>query len=236
MRSTVPINSGRQYGEKMYRITKGHYKDEDAVILENDKLRVSVLPRWGAKLTSIFYKPLDHELLWQNPGKKYRKTAYGAPYEAGEASGFDEMFPTISRCFYESGPWAGTEMPDHGEVWSIPWVYEIVDDRLLLSVKGVKFPYHLEKKIYLEEAVVHQEYRVSNPTATDLEYIWAAHPLFNTTEGMELIVPQGMHRIVNAVPSIRLGPYGRIYEFPAVEFEGGETFNLSRVPKKNSAD
>jgi len=235
MRSTVTINGGREPGEKMYRITTGLYKDEEAVILENDKLRVSVLPRWGAKLASILYKPLDHELLWQNPGKRYRKTAYGDPYEAGEASGFDEMFPTISRCFYESGPWAGTEMPDHGEVWSIPWVYELADDQLLLSVKGVRFPYHLEKKVYLEEAVVHQQYRVANPAASDFEYIWAAHPLFNTIEGMELIVPQGMHRIVNAVPSRRLGPYGRIYEFPAAELEGGETFDLSKVPKKNSA-
>jgi len=235
MRSTVTINGGREPGEKMYRITTGLYKDEEAVILENDKLRVSVLPRWGAKLASILYKPLDHELLWQNPGKRYRKTAYGAPYEAGEASGFDEMFPTISRCFYESGPWAGTEMPDHGEVWSIPWVYELADDQLLLSVKGARFPYHLEKKVYLEEAVVHQQYRVANPAASDFEYIWAAHPLFNTIEGMELIVPQGMHRIVNAVPSRRLGPYGRIYEFPAAELEGGETFDLSKVPKKNSA-
>jgi galactose mutarotase-like enzyme len=220
----------------MYRTGTGHYKDEDAVVLENDALKVSILPYWGSKLASILYKPLDYELLWQNTGKDYRKTAYGDYYEAGEASGFDEMFPTISRCFYESEPWAGTEIPDHGELWSIPWGYEIADDLVLLRVKGVRFPYYLEKKVFLEGAVVHQQYRVENPVASDLEYIWAAHPLFNTTEGMELIVPQGMHRIVNAVPSRRLGPYGRIYGFPSAELEGGKKFDLSKVPKKNSAD
>ncbi|HUT65209.1 MAG TPA: hypothetical protein VMZ05_03560 [Spirochaetota bacterium] len=222
--------------KKMYRTGTGHYKEEDAVVLENDALKVSILPRWGSKLASILYKPLDYELLWQNAGKDYRKTAYGDLYEAGEASGFDEMFPTISRCFYESETWSGTEIPDHGEVWSIPWKYEIADDQVLLRVKGVRFPYYLEKKVFLEGAVVHQQYRAENPAASDLEYIWAAHPLFNTTEGMELIVPQGMHRIVNAVPSRRLGPYGRIYGFPSAELEGGKKFDLSKVPKKNSAD
>jgi len=107
---------------------------------------------------------------------------------------------------------------------------------VLLGVKGVRFPYYLEKKVFLEGDVVHQQYRAKNPAASDLEYIWAAHPLFNATEGMELIVPHGMHRIVNAVPSRRLGPYGRIYGFPSAELEEGKKFDLSKVPKKNSAD
>ena len=220
----------------MCRITSERYKDEEAIVLQNDALKVVVLPRWGAKLASIFYKPLGLELLWQNPGKQYRKTVYGDPYEAGEASGFDEMFPTITRCFYEGEPWQGTEMPDHGEVWSIPWEYEITEKQLLLSVKGVHFPYTLQKSVYLDEAAVHQQYRVANQSVSDFDYIWAAHPLFNTTEGMKLIVPQGMHSIINAVPSKRLGPYGRTYDFPTAKLEDGRIFELSSVPKKNSAD
>ena len=220
----------------MCRISTERYKGEEAIVLQNDALKVVVLPRWGAKLASIFYKPLGAELLWQNPGKQYRKTVYGDPYEAGETSGFDEMFPTISRCFYEAEPWSGTEIPDHGEVWSIPWKYEITEKQVKLSVEGAHFPYALQKSVYLDKAAVHQQYRVANQSAYDFDYIWAAHPLFNTCEGMKLIVPQGMHSIVNAVPSKRLGPYGRTYDFPAAKLEEGCTFDLSSVPKKNSAD
>jgi galactose mutarotase-like enzyme len=220
----------------MYSIGTERYKGEQAIVLENDLLKVTLLPQWGAKLSSIIYKHMDYELLWQNPGKKYRKTGYGDPYEAGEASGFDEMFPTISRCFYESEPWSGTEMPDHGEVWSVPWEYEITENQVALSVKGVRFPYVLQKSVYLDGSALHQQYEVVNQSDSVFDYIWAAHPLFNTCEGMKLIVPQGMNRIVNAVPSNRLGSYGRVYDFPVAELEDDRSFDLSSVPKKNSGD
>jgi len=232
----VAINDCRNTGKHMCRISTERYKDEKAIVLQNDALKVVVLPRWGAKLASIYYKPLELELLWQNPGKQYRKTVYGDPYEEGEASGFDEMFPTISRCFYEAEPWSGTEMPDHGEVWSIPWEYEITESKVKLSVKGVSFPYVLQKDVYIEESTLHQQYRLANQSNAAFDYIWAAHPLFNTSTGMKLIVPQGMHTIINAVPSNRLGSYGRIYEFPFAKLEDGRVFDLSLVPKRNSSD
>ena len=94
-------------------------------------------------------------------------------------------------------------MPDHGEVWSIPWEYEATEKQVKLSVEGVRFPYVLQKSVYLEESTLHQEYRVENQSDADFDYIWAAHPLFNTSEGMKLIVPKGMHSIVNAVHALR---------------------------------
>lgn len=115
--------------------------------MESEALKATILPRWGSKLASLIYKPLGGELLWQNPAKAYRASSYADPYELGEASGFDEMFPTISRCFYEREPWAGVEMPDHGEVWSLPWAYQLEGEHLLLWVEGVRFPYRIEKTI-----------------------------------------------------------------------------------------
>jgi len=146
------------------------------------------------------------------------------------------MFPTISRCFYEEEPWSGTEIPDHGEVWSLPWEYELSEKEVIFSVKGVRFPYALQKSVSLEESTLHQQYSVVNQSDADFDYIWAAHPLFNTSEGMKLIVPQDSHSIVNAVPSNRLGSYGRTYAFPDAKLDDGSIFDLSSVPKKNSSD
>lgn len=204
--------------------------------MESEALKATILPRWGSKLASLIYKPVGGELLWQNPAKVYRVSFFADPYELGEASGFDEMFPTISRCFYEREPWAGVEMPDHGEVWSLPWAYELEGERLLLWVEGVRFPYRIEKTIGLSEEVLRCEYRVENPSEDDLDFIWAAHPLFNTEAGMRLIVPAGLRTVVNAVPSRRLGSYGRMYSFPNAEIAGGGGFDLSSVPEKGVAD
>ncbi len=209
------------------------YKDVEAVVLENDALKTVVLPEYGSKMVSIMYKPLDYELLWQNGNDTYVKSQYGALFESGDFSGFDEMFPTISRCFYEASPWAGTELPDHGEVWAIPWNYEIQNDRLRLWVNGVRFPYLLEKVISLEETIITFEYKATNLSAFDLDYIWAAHPLFNASPGMELIVPQGMNTIINSVAGPRLQKYGKEYAFPSATFEDGQNINLGLVPERN---
>ena len=63
-------------------------------------------------------------------------------------SGFDEVFPSIESCYYPVEPWEGVKVPDHGEVWSLPWRYEVHEDSVDLSVHGVRFPYRLQKKIH----------------------------------------------------------------------------------------
>jgi hypothetical protein len=78
------------------------------------------------------------------------------------------------------------------------------------------------------------KYRAQNLSSFELDFIWAAHPLFNTTEGMEFIVPSGMNRIVNSVSGSRLGLYGSVYDFPRAHLADEKEFNLGIVPKKNN--
>jgi galactose mutarotase-like enzyme len=231
-------------------VALGTYKDVEAVVLENDFLRVAVVPECGSKIASMVYKPRGLELFWQNPALSFRKSAYADDYELGDISAFDEMFPTISRCFYERFPWAGTEVPDHGEVWSIPWDLgsefagelgrrivggPVKGSAVNLSVRGIQFPYKLTKRVALEGSRLRIDYTASNLSGFELDYIWAAHPLFNAAEGMELIVPRGMDRVVNTIPSPRLGGYGRVLEFPIAWREDGTELNLGEVPAKNDA-
>ena len=214
-------------------ISTGKYKKEKSIVMENDTLKAMVLPYWGSKIVSIIYKPKNIELLWQNPGTDYKRTRYGDLFESGEFSGFDEMFPTISRCMYEGFPWEGIELPDHGEVWSIPWMYEIAEESVSLWVYGVRFPYRLEKIVLLEEDCIYLKYRAVNLSSFPLDFIWAAHTLFNTSEEMELIVPQGMGHIINSVSGPRLKKYGEILDFPDTLLEDGNTFHLGRMPARN---
>ena len=87
---------------------------------------VNLLPELGGKIYSIRWQ--GRELLASNPRKPFRRAQYAAPYAEYDASGFDECFPTIGPCQYPIYPWAGTEMPDHGELWSLPWTDQIQDD------------------------------------------------------------------------------------------------------------
>ncbi len=217
----------------MNQVSRGSYKDQEAVILESEEARAVLLPQWGAKLASFVHKGLGLETLWQTEGAAYRRTQYGDSYGKGEISGFDEMFPTISRCLYEQPPLSGTEAPDHGEVWTLPWEHAISGDSVKMWVHGVRFPYRLEKETSMEEACLVSRYRAVNLSGFPLDFIWAAHPLFNAAEGMEFRVPRGMDRIVNAVPGPVLPDYGEELSFPLARPRKGGELRLDRVPKKN---
>jgi galactose mutarotase-like enzyme len=209
-------------------VRRGSYKGEEALVLENDSLRVVILPSRGAKTASLLHKASGIETLWQNQSPRYISSAYGDPFDKGELAGFDEMFPTISRCYYEREPWAGAEIPDHGEVWSIPWEPTISGDVVTLSVRGTRLPYRLQKTVSLQGEKMTARYNAENLSDSPMDFIWAAHPLFNTAQGMRVIVPAGMRTVINSVPGATLGGYGTRLAFP------GKDPRLDLVPARNS--
>jgi galactose mutarotase-like enzyme len=215
-------------------ITEQAYKDVRAVVLENERLRVAVLPGHGAKVASLVYKPLQRELLWQNPSPTFIQSNYGDPYTAGDLAGFDEMFPTISECGHPTPPWRGIVAPDHGEVWALPWDCRVEGETVTLTVCGVRFPYRLSKTLALEGACLRGRYEAENLCPLPFDFIWAAHPLFNAEEGMELIVPAGLDAIVNSVPGPTLGGYGARHRFPVASRPDGTAVALNRVPQRNA--
>ena len=160
----------------MSTVSASRYKDQAAVTIESDIMRAQFLPHFGAKMCSLVYKPLERELLVQRPGAQYLLQPYDGDYVAGECSGFDDMFPTIDECHYDAFPWKGTRLPDHGEVWSIPWQLEASDKELHLAVYGVRFPYKLEKWVsFASDSTLRIRYRLTNLSNFDFDFLWAAH-------------------------------------------------------------
>ena len=161
-------------------IGNSFYKDQSAVTLETDQIAAQFLPGAGGGLCSFVYRPLGLELLVQRPWEHYRLGPYDGDYVAdGECAGMDDMFPTIDRCFYDLYPWRGTPIPDHGEVWSLPWDASIEAETLHLAVYCVRFPYRLEKWISFAGAdVLHIAYRLTNLSGFEFHFLWAAHPMF----------------------------------------------------------
>jgi galactose mutarotase-like enzyme len=210
------------------------YKDVKAIVLENEWLRAAVLPDHGAKVASLVYKPSQIELLWQNPSTTFLRCSYGDPYTAGEMAGFDEMFPTICECDHPAPPWRGIVAPDHGEVWSLPWECRVEGEAVALTVRGVRFPYRLSKTLALDGACLRSRYEAENLCPLPFDFIWAAHPLFNAVEGMEIVVPAGLGAIVNSVPGPTLGDYGTRHRFPVASRPDGTPVALDRVPRRNA--
>jgi hypothetical protein len=215
---------------------ESQYKDQPAITLESDSIRVQFLPGIGAKMASLVYKPRGYELMVQRPGEEYLLQPFDGDYVAGECTGFDDMFPTIDLCYYDRFPWQGTKMADHGEVWSLPWQYEIEGEMSHFTVHGVRFPYEMEKWVSLrDDSILHLDYRLTNCSPFDLDFVWAAHMMINVEEGTELMLPQGVRSIVGAF-SIggNFGTYGDEFTWPIDTLPDGSQRDFRKIQSKSA--
>ena len=221
------------------KIYPSQYKDQRAMAVESGKIVAQFLPAVGSKMCSLVYKPLNLELLVQRPNPRYLLAPYDGDYVGqGECSGFDEMFPSIDKCFYEGYPWRGTPIPDHGEVWSIEWDCVAENDRLHFATFGVRFPYKLEKWVSFHgDNVLHADYRVTNLSDFDLDFMWAAHPMFYLEEGAELRLPAGVQQVVTTLSFTgNLGRYGDEFDWPIAQMPDGQMRDLRRIRPKTARD
>ncbi|MBN1578648.1 MAG: DUF5107 domain-containing protein [Chitinispirillaceae bacterium] len=80
-------------------------------VMENEYLKVTLVPDYGGRILSMIYKPTGHEQLYQNPVGR----PYGPEWDAFYYDWlmlWGGIFPTFPE-------------PEHGKAWCRPWAYEI---------------------------------------------------------------------------------------------------------------
>ncbi|MDT8392703.1 MAG: DUF5107 domain-containing protein [Bacteroidales bacterium] len=83
------------------------------LVIENKYIRLVVMPDFGARIISYYYRPSQHEQLYINP--------VGTPYGIGEGNFYYNwlmvmggIFPTFPE-------------PEHGKTWFLPWEWELTE-------------------------------------------------------------------------------------------------------------
>lgn len=215
---------------KIYQST---YKNIKCLAMESEQLLVKIIIESGSKIQSIYDKRLKKEYLYQSQNKEFIRSSYDTNFGMSDTSGFDEVFPSIEECFYPLMPWKGTRIPDHGEVWALPWSHVVQGDSLYLKVNGIRFPYKLEKKIeFLRDNCLRIIYKVINPSCFDFYFSWAPHPLFNSDTDTEIIFPKSVKRVMSTCSmENKLGKFGEIHTWPVTEVNG-EAYDISKVYPK----
>ncbi|AJA46655.1 hypothetical protein CPAST_c05550 [Clostridium pasteurianum DSM 525 = ATCC 6013] len=213
-------------------IYKSNFKNMNSITLENDLLKVIIIPDLGGKLVSIYNKSSNFELLFQNKEDSYKKPELNSDFGSFDASGFDDAFPTIdiSKINYQ-----GQEIlyPDHGEIWSSPFDYRFIDDYLELTFSSRILPYNYKKVIHLEEDTVKIKYTIANKGTSPFPCIWAMHCLVNCSEDMEIYFPKDTTEIINVHDSTVLGKKNSIHSYPVTKDINGKDYNLNRVGSKD---
>jgi hypothetical protein len=83
----------------------------DAPVMENEFLKVTLLPGWGGRVRSIVYKPTGNEET--NPGQ------IGGPSSMGAGSFFYDYLWVIGGFYPTIGP-------EHGKYFNLPWDWKIL--------------------------------------------------------------------------------------------------------------
>lgn len=211
------------------KIYTENFKGMECYVCENHIIKIKILEKLGGKVVSIYYKPQQFEVLYQNNEEKYAIPEYAHSFEKYDTSGWDEMYPTIDRC---KSPYdtlsKKMEMPDHGELWSIPWEFNIIDNVLKGTVSSPKFNYVFHRDIEIKENTIHVEYEVKNIGKEPLYGIWAFHGLLACDDESRIII-EGAKEIINVHKSQVLGDVGKVYTYPTIKDINGNFYELDKI-------
>ncbi|MDZ7660119.1 DUF5107 domain-containing protein [Fodinibius sp.] len=186
--------------------------------LENDELRIAIVPDLGGKMISLESKQRGTQFL-KEPAEDfhiYSQPDYGEDFLPPYAAGFDECFPNVSPSKYE---FKGEvlELPDHGELWTKSWKYKEGENSISLWTHGEQLNYRFAKHIELEGPTIQITYELESLEEVPFEYIWSAHPLLNIAEGDQLLLPGQISEVVlNWASDPNVGDLGDRLAWPEI--------------------
>lgn len=197
-----------------------------SIILENDVLRIELLPGMGGKIISFFRKDKEFELAAGGGRDEHVRPDEKDGFEP-YAYGMDEAFPNID---VEEVEWKGRRLcyPDHGEIWKSEFqILEQSGAGARLIMNSPEFGYQYEKRLTLEGDSLKIAYHIVNTGKEELPCIWTWHGLMRYEEDMEIILPEEIRHCRNVLPGSVLGEGGEVY--PA----DGSFYDFRRVPASN---
>lgn len=207
----------------------------ETVSVQNEDVRISVVPELGCKIISIYDMAHEHEWLWNDLNRPIRKADFGTNYLDYDISGFDECFPNIGVSQHPLD--SNLTLPDHGDLWSIPWATKVEGMSISAKVEGRSFPYIFARQIRLKGRKIEFSYEVRNVSEKVFVFMWSAHPLFSVTGAMRIMINGSPRMTKEFSIGGRLGADGpdgysgqfRSYEWPKVQDQNGTEIDLSYI-------
>jgi hypothetical protein len=147
--------------------------------MENEYLKISILPKKGADIFEFIYKPKGIDFLYKtSPGLQPPGNHPPADIIENYEGGWQELFPnTGDACQYN-----GIDLPVHGEVALLPWDFTVIRDNedettVLFTVQTRLFPFRLERQMSLQKGkpTLIIEERVTNLSEMSLDFVWGHH-------------------------------------------------------------
>lgn len=221
-----------------------------AVVLENDRIRVSILYGKGADVVEFNDKQHDLDIVSLSPGGVRDPNAFQstsadplATFVDAYPGGWQDVFPSVGA----PSNFAGASYGQHGEICNMPWDLEIVVDTeelitVRLTVEGRKLPSHIERLVSLckGDPTLYIEETVTNRSRVEIRAMWSQHITFGfpfTTPGSRIDLPLGVtgrsHPDDVGSNGRRLEPDSE-FEWPTAPDSNRGVLDLSVVPDRGT--
>ncbi|WP_238717545.1 aldose 1-epimerase [Natronorubrum halophilum] len=224
------------------------YRGLEAAFLENEHLRVMVLPGKGGDILEFRDKRTDVDVLWRTPHnwtpprERYVPTASRATWNEHYPGGWQVNLPVAGDGMEIDGSAYGL----HGESALLPWDAAVVRDddeavTLRLTVELVRYPFAVERDLTLPADGPRLEISesVTNVGEVPLEYVWQQHvtlgePLLSPAARLDLPEATGITPPYgDAFPNARLEEETR-FEWPNAPGRDGDAVDLREIPPRDA--
>ncbi|MFE6895107.1 DUF5107 domain-containing protein [Streptomyces sp. NPDC057694] len=202
-RAGLPLDMARQVGYRPLRsvlperIRDGYGRertplDLDAIVIENERLRVTVLPGFGGRVASLFHKPSERELLYRNPVFQPANFALNGAWFSG---GIEWNIGATGHTTLSCAPLhaARVPAPDGGEMLRL-WEWERLRD----------LPFQVDLWLPADSDFLYVGVRVRNPHEKPAPVYWWSN--IAVPEERRVVVPAdeawhfGYERTLRTVP------------------------------------
>lgn len=183
----------------------------ETISIETDRLRVTVAPGYGARVTSLLDKASGRD--WMTAGGYSDNVGEDAVYASPEAVAWDECFPTVGRWDAGATPW-GRNLRDHGDLWGRPWTTDSVSPTALTTTYRDPL-FIFRRTLGVEGARLTADYSVESLADAPLPYLWALHGLVAIEAGDRIDIP-GLETVEGSFISLD----GKPIEAPTVGWSG----------------
>ncbi|MEU5375226.1 DUF5107 domain-containing protein [Streptomyces sp. NPDC005968] len=210
-REDLPRDMARQIGwEPLHsllpvRVRDGYGRsrapmDIDTVVIENDRLRATVLPGLGGRIASLFHKPTGRELLYRNPVFQPACFALNGAWFSG---GIEWNIGATGHSTLSCSPLhaARVTAPDGGEMLRL-WEWERLRD----------LPFQVDLWLPEGSDFLYVGVRIRNPHERPAPTYWWSN----------IAVPEECRVLAPAEEAYRFGYERRLHRVPVPTYDGAD--------------
>ena len=221
----------------------------ESAVLQNAKIRVTILVGKGCDVVEVLYKPLDIDITPRTGrGLRRRDEAIAAPWsDMGSfldqyEGGWQEILPHGGQ----PGEYKGAAFAQHGESARLPWKVSVITDtadrvEILCTSRLSIMPFYIEKRFSISatDATLVMETTVKNEGAVELPLMAGHHLAYGAPfigPGSKIEMPQGTTYEAHSATVFETGrrSNGQSGTWPSMTSDSGTDIDMRELPPQGT--